>query len=133
MDIFRLNGFPHVVPPDRNMKGNPDVFERIRATNATIRRPTTSAGCTSTPTKCPNASTARGSGACTRASRRAIERGALRRRARLRGVALLPAPRLAKKLLERRMTRDHRGRAPAAGGPGGIDGGMRPGAASGRT
>lgn len=36
-DIFRLNGFPHTVPPDRASKSNPDIFERIRATNASIR------------------------------------------------------------------------------------------------
>jgi len=35
--IFRSNGFPHVVPPDRDSKANPDIFERIRATNACIR------------------------------------------------------------------------------------------------
>jgi hypothetical protein len=35
-DIFKRCGFPHVVPPDRDMKRNPDVMERIRATNATI-------------------------------------------------------------------------------------------------
>jgi hypothetical protein len=35
--ILRENGFPHVVPPDRNAKANPDVMERIRATNACIR------------------------------------------------------------------------------------------------
>jgi hypothetical protein len=35
--IFRDNGFPHVVPPDRNSKANPDVIERIRAANACVR------------------------------------------------------------------------------------------------
>lgn len=33
--IFRKCGFKHVVAPDRNSTANPDVFERIRATNAT--------------------------------------------------------------------------------------------------
>jgi hypothetical protein len=52
--IFRSNGFPHVVPPDRASKGNPDVFERIRATNATIRPADDVPGLFISP-KCPNA------------------------------------------------------------------------------
>lgn len=55
MAIFRLNGFPHVVPPDRNMKGNPDVFERIRATNASIRPADNVPSLFIDHLKCPNA------------------------------------------------------------------------------
>lgn len=36
MDMFRAEGFRHVVPPDRNMKGNPDIKDRCRAANARI-------------------------------------------------------------------------------------------------
>lgn len=36
MYMFRKCGFAHVVPPDRDSEANPDVFERIRATNATV-------------------------------------------------------------------------------------------------
>jgi len=36
-DIFKACGFIHCVPPDRNMKRNPDVLERVRATNALAR------------------------------------------------------------------------------------------------
>jgi hypothetical protein len=57
MDIFRLNGFPHVVPPDRASKSNPDIFDRIRATNASIRRPTTCPAFSSTH-EVPDAPTA---------------------------------------------------------------------------
>lgn len=55
MDIFRQHGFPHVVPPDRHMKGNPDVFERIRATNASIKPADGVRGLYVDPAKCPNA------------------------------------------------------------------------------
>jgi hypothetical protein len=55
MDVFRRCGFPHVVPPDRKMKGNPDVFERIRATNATVRPADNIRGLYIDPEKCPNA------------------------------------------------------------------------------
>lgn len=53
--IFQANGFPHVVAPDRNMKGNPDVFERIRATNASIKPADGIRGLFIDPEKCPNA------------------------------------------------------------------------------
>lgn len=36
MDIFRGEGFPHVVPPDHNMKGNPEIMDRVRGANARI-------------------------------------------------------------------------------------------------
>lgn len=55
MDIFRRNGFPHVVPPDRSMKANPDIFERIRATNALIRTADGVRSLYIDPEKCPNA------------------------------------------------------------------------------
>lgn len=54
-DIFRAHGFPHVVRPDRNMKRNPDVFERIRATNATIRPADGVRGLYIDADRCPNA------------------------------------------------------------------------------
>lgn len=53
-DIFKLNGFPHAVPPDRNMKSNPDVIDRIRATNATVKPADNIPGLFVDP-KCPNA------------------------------------------------------------------------------
>lgn len=55
MFIFRANGFPHVVPPDRDSKGNPDIFERIRATNATIRPADDVSGLFIDHRRCPNA------------------------------------------------------------------------------
>lgn len=55
MAIFRSNGFPHVVPPDRESKANPDVFERIRATNATIRPADNVSGLFVDPRKCRTA------------------------------------------------------------------------------
>jgi hypothetical protein len=55
MDMFRRGGFPHVVPPDRHMKGNPDVFDRIRATNASIKPADNVPGLFVDHTKCPNA------------------------------------------------------------------------------
>ena len=36
-DVLRGAGFVHVVPPDPDMRGNPDVIERCRAANARIR------------------------------------------------------------------------------------------------
>lgn len=36
MDMFRAAGFQWVVPPDRELKGNPDVVDRCRAANARI-------------------------------------------------------------------------------------------------
>jgi hypothetical protein len=36
MDIFRRHGFLDVVPPDRYMKANPEVMDRVRAANARI-------------------------------------------------------------------------------------------------
>lgn len=35
--IFKAMGFPHVVYPDRRMKGNPGVIERIRATQMAVK------------------------------------------------------------------------------------------------
>jgi hypothetical protein len=55
MDMFRRCGFPHVVPPDRDMKGNPGIMERIRATNATIRPADDVRGLYIDPAKCPTA------------------------------------------------------------------------------
>lgn len=55
MYMFQQNGFPHVVAPDREMNGNPDVLERIRATNATIRPADDVRGLYIDPRKCPNA------------------------------------------------------------------------------
>lgn len=37
MHMFRSAGYKLVVPPDRRMKGNPDVLERVRATNARLK------------------------------------------------------------------------------------------------
>jgi hypothetical protein len=54
-DIFKQEGFRHVVRPDRKMKANPDVFERIRATNASIRPADGVRGLYIDPTRCPNA------------------------------------------------------------------------------
>jgi hypothetical protein len=54
-DIFKLNGFKHVVPPDRQMKANPDIFDRIRATNASIRPADGIAGLFINHERCPNA------------------------------------------------------------------------------
>jgi hypothetical protein len=54
-DIFKLNGFPHVVPPDRYMKGNPDVMDRIRATNASVKPADNVPSFFVDHTKCPNA------------------------------------------------------------------------------
>ncbi len=53
-DIFRANGFPHTVRPDRNMKANPDIFERIRATNATLKPADSVCGLYVDRLKCPN-------------------------------------------------------------------------------
>lgn len=36
MDMFRSEGFAHVVPPDRNMSGNPKILDRCRAANSRI-------------------------------------------------------------------------------------------------
>jgi hypothetical protein len=36
MDMVRAAGFRHVVPPDPNMKANPDIIDRCRAGNARI-------------------------------------------------------------------------------------------------
>lgn len=36
MDMFRSEGFAHVVPPDRNMTGNPRILDRCRAANSRI-------------------------------------------------------------------------------------------------
>lgn len=55
MDIFRACGFPHVVAPDREMNGNPDVWERIRATNASIRPADDIRSLYIDPKKCVNA------------------------------------------------------------------------------
>jgi hypothetical protein len=55
MDMFRDGGFPHVVPPDRSMDGNPDVMERIRATNASIRPADDVPSLFIDYTRCPNA------------------------------------------------------------------------------
>jgi hypothetical protein len=54
MDMFRKGGFPHVVPPDRAMRSNPDVLERIRCTNATIKPMDEIAGMFIDDRKCPN-------------------------------------------------------------------------------
>lgn len=54
MDIVRKCGFPHVVPPDRKMKGNPDVFDRIRCTNALVKSADGRRGLYLSP-KCPTA------------------------------------------------------------------------------
>lgn len=56
MHIFRQCGFKYVVPPDRNMKANPDIFERVRATNAAVRSADGVRGLYVDPDKCPNAS-----------------------------------------------------------------------------
>lgn len=53
-DMFKKNGFPHVVAPDRSMKSNPDVMERIRATNATVKPADEIAGMFIDDRKCPN-------------------------------------------------------------------------------
>ena len=55
MDIFRGHGFRHVVPPDRNMKGNPSIFERVRATNSMIKSADDVRGLYIDAAKCPNA------------------------------------------------------------------------------
>jgi hypothetical protein len=53
-DIFRRHGFKHVVRPDRNMRANPDVMERIRATNASIKPSDGIRGLFIDAEKCPN-------------------------------------------------------------------------------
>lgn len=55
MDMVRKAGFPHVVAPDREMKSNPDVFDRIRATNASIKPADDVSSLFIDPKKCPNA------------------------------------------------------------------------------
>jgi hypothetical protein len=55
MAIFRACGFKHVVPPDRKMKRNPDIFDRIRATNASVKPARGVRGLKIDPAKCPNA------------------------------------------------------------------------------
>lgn len=55
MQIFRKRGFRHVVPPDRNMKGNPSIFERVRATNSMIKSADGVRGLYIDAEKCPNA------------------------------------------------------------------------------
>jgi len=55
MEIFRRNGFVHVVAPDRNMKGNPSIFERVRATNSMIKSADGVRGLYIDAAKCPNA------------------------------------------------------------------------------
>lgn len=54
-DIFKRAGFVHTVRPDRSMKGNPDVIERIRATNATIRGADAVPHLFVDPERCPHA------------------------------------------------------------------------------
>lgn len=54
-DIFKRNGFPHVVRPDRSMKANPDVLERVRCTNAVIKGADGIPHLFIDPVKCPNA------------------------------------------------------------------------------
>lgn len=58
MDIFRRCGFPHVVPPDRRMLGNPAISERIRATQMVVKEHRGENGVTARglfvdPKKCP--------------------------------------------------------------------------------
>ena len=53
MDIFRALGFKHVVPPDRSMKGNPDVLERIRATQQRVKITHGIRGLYADPNHCP--------------------------------------------------------------------------------
>lgn len=55
MHMFRSSGFPHVVAPDRNMKGNPGIFERIRATVASVKAADGVAAFFVDHKKCPNA------------------------------------------------------------------------------
>lgn len=55
MDIVRRCGFPHVVPPDRRMRANPDIFDRIRCTNALVRASNGHRALFVDPAKCPNA------------------------------------------------------------------------------
>ena len=55
MHMVRKTEFPHVVPPDRKMRANPDVFDRIRATNATVKPADGYRGLFIDPVKCPNA------------------------------------------------------------------------------
>lgn len=53
--IFNSCGFIHTVRPDRNSKANPDVIERIRATNAAIKPADNVRGFFVDPDRCPNA------------------------------------------------------------------------------
>lgn len=53
MDMFRSVGFRHVVPPDPNMKANPDVADRCRAANARIGTKAGSRFLFIDPDKCP--------------------------------------------------------------------------------
>jgi len=55
MDIVRRCGFKHVVPPDRMMKANPDVFDRIRCTNAMVKPADGQRSFFVDPAKCPTA------------------------------------------------------------------------------
>jgi hypothetical protein len=52
--IFKAMGFPHVVYPDRRMKGNPGVIERIRATQMAVKPQGGIRTLYVDPTKCPN-------------------------------------------------------------------------------
>lgn len=53
--IVQQQGFPWVVPPDRRMKANPDVFDRVRATNASVVAADGVRRLMIDPARCPNA------------------------------------------------------------------------------
>lgn len=53
MDMFRAEGFLHVVPPDTRMKSNPDIIDRVRAALARIGSKAGTRYVFLDPAKCP--------------------------------------------------------------------------------
>jgi hypothetical protein len=52
-DMFRSRGFRHIVGPDRDSRANPDVVERIRASNARISSASNAQQIFVDPLRCP--------------------------------------------------------------------------------